>query len=117
MVNIKDLSLEQITDYLGRMGEPPYRAWQVARWVFRRGCLCWDEMTDLPKELRAALKERFSLTGATLRQRQVSRRGDTVKYLLGLGDLLVGRLLVYDALFMSFAEIKVERNPACPACA
>lgn len=86
MVNIKDLSLEQIKDYLGRMGEPPYRAWQVARWVFRRGCLCWDEMTDLPKELRAALKERFSLTGATLRERQVSRRGDTVKYLLGLGD-------------------------------
>lgn len=42
---------------------------------------------------------------------------EAIKYLLGLGDLLVGRLLVYDALYMSFAEIKVERNPACPACA
>ncbi|WP_027718041.1 HesA/MoeB/ThiF family protein [Desulfovirgula thermocuniculi] len=42
---------------------------------------------------------------------------EAVKYLLGLGDLLVGRLLVYDALFMSFTEIKVEQNPTCPACA
>lgn len=42
---------------------------------------------------------------------------EALKYLLGLGSLLVGRLLVYDALFMSFTEVKVERNPACPACA
>mgnify|MGYP001627256918 CR=1 FL=1 len=86
MGNIKDLSLVQIKDYLVRMNEPPYRALQVARWVFQRGCLSWEEMTDLPKELRAELKEQFSLTGVTLWQKQVSRRGDTVKYLLGLGD-------------------------------
>lgn len=41
---------------------------------------------------------------------------EAVKILLGLGDPLVGRLLIYDALHQSFTELKVERNPQCPRC-
>ncbi|MGH9156257.1 MAG: molybdopterin-synthase adenylyltransferase MoeB [Acidimicrobiales bacterium] len=41
---------------------------------------------------------------------------ETVKLLLGLGDPLIGRLLVYDALDMSFRVFKVQRDPQCPAC-
>jgi adenylyltransferase/sulfurtransferase len=39
-----------------------------------------------------------------------------VKLLLGRGTPLVGRLLLYDALQMSFREFKVRRNPNCPVC-
>lgn len=39
-----------------------------------------------------------------------------VKLLLGTGTPLVGRLLLYDALAMSFREFKVRRNPNCPVC-
>ena len=41
---------------------------------------------------------------------------ETVKILLGAGDPLVGRLLVYDALRQRFTELKVEHNPECPRC-
>ncbi|NLI11492.1 HesA/MoeB/ThiF family protein [Pelotomaculum propionicicum] len=41
---------------------------------------------------------------------------EVLKYLLGLGDLLVGRLLTYDALSLRFDEIEVKRNPGCPVC-
>lgn len=41
---------------------------------------------------------------------------ETVKWLLGLGTSLVGRLLAYDALDMSFREMKLRRNPECPVC-
>jgi len=41
---------------------------------------------------------------------------EAIKYLLGLGDLLVGRLLTYDALSMTFLEVSVGRDPGCPAC-
>ncbi len=41
---------------------------------------------------------------------------ECVKLLLGRGEPLVGRLLLYDALQMSFREFKVRRNPACPVC-
>ncbi len=41
---------------------------------------------------------------------------EVLKYLLGKGDLLVGRLLTYDALAMKFREIQVKKNPKCPVC-
>jgi adenylyltransferase/sulfurtransferase len=41
---------------------------------------------------------------------------EVLKYLLGLGDLLVGRLLTYDALTLQFGEIEVKKNPNCPVC-
>jgi len=41
---------------------------------------------------------------------------EVLKYLLGQGDLLVGRLLMYEALPMKFREVQVKKNPACPVC-
>jgi sulfur-carrier protein adenylyltransferase/sulfurtransferase len=41
---------------------------------------------------------------------------EAVKLILGRGSPLVGRLLLYDALQMSFREFKVRRNPKCPVC-
>jgi len=41
---------------------------------------------------------------------------ETLKYLLGVGDLLTDRLLIFDALPMSFREVKITRNTACPVC-
>lgn len=41
---------------------------------------------------------------------------ETIKLLTGAGELLLGRLLLYDALTMRFREIKVRRDPACPLC-
>jgi adenylyltransferase/sulfurtransferase len=41
---------------------------------------------------------------------------EAVKLLLGQGEPLVGRLLLYDALQMSFREFRVRRNPKCPVC-
>lgn len=42
---------------------------------------------------------------------------ETIKLLLGIGDSLVGRLLTYDALSQEFMDLKIRRNPDCPACA
>jgi len=41
---------------------------------------------------------------------------ETVKLILGVGKPLVGRLLLYDALEMTFREMKVRKNPKCPIC-
>ncbi len=41
---------------------------------------------------------------------------ETVKLILGTGNPLIGRLLLYDALEMSFRELKVRPNPKCPIC-
>ena len=41
---------------------------------------------------------------------------ETIKLVLGIGEALVGRLLVYDALRMAFRELKVPKDPDCPVC-
>ena len=41
---------------------------------------------------------------------------EAVKLILGIGEPLVGRLMLYDALAMRFRELKLRRNPECPAC-
>ena len=41
---------------------------------------------------------------------------EALKYILGKGRLLTGRLLLYNALDMSFKEVKIPRDPECPVC-
>jgi adenylyltransferase/sulfurtransferase len=41
---------------------------------------------------------------------------ETVKLILGIGEPLIGRLVLYDALAMKFRELKLRRNPECPVC-
>jgi adenylyltransferase/sulfurtransferase len=41
---------------------------------------------------------------------------EVVKYLLGIGEGMGGRLLVYDATTLRFRELKVSKDPACPVC-
>lgn len=41
---------------------------------------------------------------------------EVVKLILGAGEPLVGRLMLYDALGMKFRELKLRRNPECPVC-
>jgi molybdopterin/thiamine biosynthesis adenylyltransferase len=41
---------------------------------------------------------------------------EVMKLVLGIGQTLVGRLLMFDALETSFMELKLRRDPACPVC-
>ena len=41
---------------------------------------------------------------------------ETIKYVLGIGDSLIGRLLVFEGMDMSFRTLKLRRNPECPLC-
>ncbi len=41
---------------------------------------------------------------------------EAIKFLLGKGELLTGRILMYDALGMKFRDVAINRNPHCPVC-
>jgi molybdopterin/thiamine biosynthesis adenylyltransferase len=41
---------------------------------------------------------------------------EVIKLIVGIGESLVGRLLMYDALATSFLELKLRRDPNCPVC-
>lgn len=46
----------------------------------------------------------------------ILQASEAIRYLLGAGELLVGRMLIYDALSASFSEVMLERDPDCPSC-
>src|SRR5499426_3407078 len=41
---------------------------------------------------------------------------ETIKLILGVGDALIGRFMIYDALKMKFRELKLRKDPECPVC-
>jgi adenylyltransferase/sulfurtransferase len=41
---------------------------------------------------------------------------EAIKLILGIGEPMIGRMLLYDALEMSFTTIKIRKNPECPVC-
>ena len=70
---------------LDRAGHARFRARQIFDWVYRRGVTHVDEMTNLPRELRAALASNFALTTPAIISRDRSSDG-TEKFLLQLSD-------------------------------
>jgi 23S rRNA (adenine2503-C2)-methyltransferase len=74
-----------LAEWLAARGEPAYRVRQILPRLWSRPVAHWQEATDLPAELRAALADTFPLARLALRAEQVSSDG-TRKYLWGLRD-------------------------------
>ncbi len=85
MKNIKDYNISELKEQLEKLGEKPYRADQIFKWLYQVNVTNFDEMTDLSLELREKLKKEFSLCNYNILEKQVSKDG-TVKYLFDILD-------------------------------
>lgn len=85
MIDIKSLTMEEITALLKEMGEPAFRGKQVFTWL-HRGAKSFDEMSNLSKALRQKLTESCCITVPEVARKQESKLDGTVKYLWRLGD-------------------------------
>jgi 23S rRNA (adenine2503-C2)-methyltransferase len=83
--DIKSLHLEELKEKLAIMGEPSYRADQIADWLYRKRTTSFAEMTDLPHLLRTRLPNDFAF-GALEKVRVLGSRDATRKFLLRLTD-------------------------------
>jgi molybdopterin/thiamine biosynthesis adenylyltransferase len=61
-------------------------------------------------------EERFPVIGVTPAVIGCIQATEVIKYIVGLGELLTNRLLTYDALRMTFTELKVKKDPNCKHC-
>lgn len=103
-INLYTLSEGELKEALLTMGQPAFRAKQVVEWVYQRGVTSFEEMSNLPKALRATLSERFSFGHLTLKTSQVSKDG-TEKRLYALPD---GKLI--ESVLMPYGD---GRRTAC----
>ncbi|UCD34382.1 MAG: 23S rRNA (adenine(2503)-C(2))-methyltransferase RlmN [Nitrospiraceae bacterium] len=83
--NIKELSQEETVLFLERLGQKPYRTRQLTDWIYKKLAASFDEMTDLPGDLRAELASAAYLSRLNLLNEQTSRDG-TRKFLFQLQD-------------------------------
>ena len=85
MIDLKSMTLQEITDTLKEMGEPAFRGKQIFTWL-HKGARSFDEMTNLPKNLRDRLKAECILTVPQVAMKQESKIDGTIKYLWQLAD-------------------------------
>ncbi len=85
MKNIKDYDIEALKEEMKLLGEKPFRAEQIFKWIFVDEVKSFDEMTNISLELRNKLKENYELCNFNIVRKLESVDG-TKKYLFGLND-------------------------------
>lgn len=116
--NIRQLSLSELQEYFGSMGEKPFRAKQVYEWLWLKHATSFDGMTNLSRELRAKLEENFTLPAVQVDTTQHSNDG-TIKsrFKLHDGHLVEGVLIPTDTRQTACVSSQVGCSLSCKFCA
>ncbi|TFW08963.1 23S rRNA (adenine(2503)-C(2))-methyltransferase RlmN [Oxalobacteraceae bacterium OM1] len=85
LTNLLDLDPAQLVAYCGELGEKPFRAKQLQRWIHQFGASDFDAMTDLAKSLRDKLKSRATIAAPAIISDHTSSDG-TRKWLVDVGQ-------------------------------
>jgi 23S rRNA (adenine2503-C2)-methyltransferase len=117
---ITDLTLAELRAALAELGQPTFRADQVAAWVYRSTISSFEEMSNLPKSLRLSLSERFRFHALDEQAALLSSDGETRKIVLALPDaeLIESVLMRYpqrsDGTGSDRATVCVSTQVGCP---
>ncbi|MDN3514049.1 MAG: 23S rRNA (adenine(2503)-C(2))-methyltransferase RlmN [Candidatus Brocadia sp.] len=61
ILSITDMFLPELGELCTSMGEPTYRARQILSWVYEKGATTFDQMSDLPKDFRRQIAEKYAV--------------------------------------------------------
>lgn len=83
-IDIKTLTLDELEKEILNMGEAKFRAKQVFNWLHQKNVSSFDEMTNISKEFREKLSNKFKMTEIEIVDKLVSSVDKTTKYLFKL---------------------------------
>lgn len=83
-INLLDLDMQKLTAYCVKLGEKPFRAKQLLRWIHHNGVDCFESMTDIAKSLRQKLQTQAEIRSPVISSDRISDDG-TRKWLLDVG--------------------------------
>ena len=117
--SLLDLTYDQLEELLASWGEPSYRADQLWGWMYRSLAADFEEMTNLPKGLRARLAEETLLQGLKPVAERISADGLTRKVLFALrdGQTIESVLMLYERRRTVCISTQVGCPIGCPFCA
>ena len=81
-VDLCSLSARELADFMEDMGEKPFRARQIMKWLFKSGAADFEEMTDLSRSLRQRLREK-ALINRPVRRRTAKSEDGSIKFFVG----------------------------------
>src|SRR5436853_1634407 len=110
-IDIKSLQLDELQEKLRELGEPSYRAGQVADWLYKKRVDAIAQMTDLPRDLRARLEESFRCEHLEV-VRVLGARDTTRKFLFCLNDGNLIESVLIPASPALYGQ-KSDRRTAC----
>lgn len=84
-MHLKSMTIPEMTALFKQMGQPAFRAKQVYSWL-HKGVRSYEEMTNIPQSLRAALQQEHPLYAPQVVRKQESQLDGTIKYLWRLAD-------------------------------
>jgi 23S rRNA (adenine2503-C2)-methyltransferase len=115
--NLAEFERPALEALLEARGVPRFRARQIFGWIYQRGVTDIEEMTDLPRELRASLAAELTLDTPAIAHRDVSVDG-TEKFLLRLADgATIESVFIPDTPAMTFCvSTQVGCAMACAFC-
>ncbi|MCQ2471407.1 MAG: 23S rRNA (adenine(2503)-C(2))-methyltransferase RlmN [Clostridia bacterium] len=113
------MNLQEVTEVCKSLGLPSYRAGQIYKWLQQVGVSDYDEMTNLPKDLRNKLKEQYPIHGCEVELKRASKIDETVKYLFKLydGNYIESVLMKYKYGYTLCISSQVGCKMGCMFCA
>jgi len=84
--DIKSFDLDELTDEIISLSFPKFRAKQLYEWMHKKMVRSYDDMTNIPKNMKEVLEEKYSFTSLKQVAVQKSKFDGTQKFLFGLSD-------------------------------
>lgn len=118
MINLNDLTFEELQQEMLNIGEPKFRGKQLFQW-FARGVTNLDEMTDISAKTKEKIKANYGIANVNILERFDSKLDETKKYLMELDD---GNIIETVAMFYKHGitvciSTQVGCNMGCKFCA
>lgn len=119
MTDIKSLTFDELNSEITSIGLPKFRTGQIYSWLHEKGVDSFDEMSNLSKDLRQKLSEKYFIPSVKIEDKYVSKIDETVKYLFKLydGEYVEAVIMKYKYGYTICISSQVGCKMGCKFCA
>ena len=117
--DINSLTYEKLNSVIEKLGQPTFRAKQIYTWLHKYGVSSFDEMTNISKQLREILADKYFISTCEIEDKYASKIDDTVKYLFRLydGEYVESVIMKYKYGYTICVSSQVGCKMGCTFCA
>lgn len=117
--DINSLTYEKLNSVIEELGQPTFRAKQIYTWLHKYGVTSFDEMTNISKQLREILADKYFISTCEIEDKYTSKIDDTVKYLFRLydGEYVESVIMKYKYGYTICVSSQVGCKMGCTFCA